>query len=186
MTRFFVLLLLLFSALFFGLEPAARTALRYKDIKVLGVSLLTTDFRTFLGAGIAFCELVIIISSARIMATMANIIKVLQDFLRLLPLSAFCLAAYKTFWPIINNEIIPASIAKRFGITQNPAYAAQSIDSRSFTHGVLVTLITLLFFAATNKYLYPPKKTEPKPKEWGTILQKPSPPPKKSGWKLWK
>jgi hypothetical protein len=127
MTRFFVLLLLLFSALFFGLEPTARTALEYKDIKVLGVSLLTSDFRTFLGAGIAFCELVLIFSSVRITSTLGNIVKVIKDFIRLLPLAAFCLAAYKTFWPIINNEVIPDFIADRLGITQNPAYVAPSL-----------------------------------------------------------
>jgi hypothetical protein len=182
MTRFFVLLLLLFSALFFGLEPAAQTALRYKDIKVLGVSLLTSDFRAFLGVCIAFCELVLIFSSVRILSTLGNIVKVLKDFIRLLPLAAFCLAAYKTFWPIINNEVIPASIAKRLGITQNPAYIAQTVDSRSFSQGVLVTLITLLFFALTDR-IFNPKKGPPAV-EWGSVEGKIKKPSDKKGWSI--
>jgi hypothetical protein len=182
MTCLFVLLLLLFSALFFGLEPAAQSALSYKDIRVLGVSLLTSDFRAFLGVCIAFCELVLIFSSVRIRSTLGNIFKVLKDFIQLLPLAAFCLAAYKAFWPIINKEIIPAPIADWLGIQQDPTYITQTVDSRSFSQGVLLTLIALLFFGVTHRILNPPK---PGMVEVAIVEGKVKQKEKKPWWKFW-
>ncbi|MGD9101012.1 MAG: hypothetical protein PVF45_11075 [Anaerolineae bacterium] len=171
MSCLFMGLLLIFAALFFGLEPAARTALQYKDIKVLGFSLLSPEFRVFLGVGIAFCELVLLASATSMLTTLANIVKTLKEFLKLLPLFAFLMAAYKTFWPLIANEVIPASVAQTLGISQSNVYLAQTVNSSSFSQGVLVTLVALLFFAITNQAFYPKPQKPKKPSKWGTIMK---------------
>ena len=170
MSGFFIVLLLAFSALFFGLEPAAQHAWDVTDIKVLGFSLLSPEFRTFLGVGIAFCELVLIFSATSILSMLGNVIGVLKGVLKLIPLLAFCFAAYRAFWPIVTNEIVPAPMAKTFGITQSEAYLTKTANSNSFTQAVTWTLVTLLFFAITNQAAKPKKPK--KPGRWGEIFKR--------------
>jgi len=167
----FVLLLLVLSIIFFFLEPTVQH--RYgpdSNIKVIGYPLLGPEFRVLLGVAIVFCEMIIMVASGSIITTLENAIKLLMGSLKLLPLFVFGLVASQTFWPIIANEIIPASTANSFGISQDASFdLTTTVNDRSFRDGILLTLVTLAFFAIANRVFYPPKPKPAKPSKWGEI-----------------
>ncbi len=167
----FVILLLVLSAIFFGLEQTVEH--RYglnSNVKVIGFPLLSPEFRVLLGVAIVFCEFVILVASGSIVNTLENSIKLFKSSLKLLPLLIFFLVAWQTFWPIIANELIPASTANRFGISQDASFdLTTTVNGRSFRDGILLTLVTMFFFSIANRIFYPPKPKPAKPSKWGEI-----------------
>lgn len=135
-------LLLFFVTAFFGLEPFATHVLGATDLRIMGFSLLGPEFKIILGLGIVFCELLIIVFSNSIVLTVIEALKVV-------PLMFFVMAMYKTFWPLISG-LIPTEGSETFK-SQNDAYLAQAVNNDGFREGVLLTLVTMLFFVIINQ-----------------------------------
>ena len=142
MVRAFVLLLLLLSGLYIGLEILRVTD---SDLMILGQTyslpplLESTEFRAFLGIGIIICEFVIILFSMLygIADTIRDVIKPLA---RLIPLGLFVLAIYRTFEPIFTAE-------------DPVAYLTEAAANGTLTRAILFSLGSMLLFVLANRAL---------------------------------
>jgi hypothetical protein len=132
-----VLLLALFFLPELLFDPAQGT-----DVKILGISILSPEFRAIVGVGIAFCELMIIVFSSSIVLTIVEAIK-------LIPLMFFVMAMYKTFWPIVSG-LFPTEGAETFS-AERGTYLTDVVNNDAFKEGVLLTLVTMLFFVIINQ-----------------------------------
>ena len=143
-----VVLLIVFLAGFFGLEQFAQNALNASDIRVIGISILSPEFRLFLGIGVIFCEFAIVFFS--MLPRIGDTIKdALIPLARLLPMGAFLGAIYNTFEPIF-RDLMPASLS---ATSSNGAYIAQAISTGSFGRNLILTLLTMILFAITTQAL---------------------------------
>lgn len=134
-------ILLILLALFFFPEFVLEQT-QASDIRVLGISITSPEFRALLGVGIAFCELMIIVFSSSIVLTIIEAIK-------LVPLMFFIMAMYKTFWPIVSG-LIPAEGAETFNADRG-TYLQEAVNNDAFKEGVILTLVTMLFFVIVNQ-----------------------------------
>ena len=110
MVAIFILLLLTFFAAFFGLEQLTQAlgmatnnnTILLGTVSGYQISLSMAAVRTFLGGGIVFFELIIIILSVfdRIMDTIKATVRPVAT---LVPLVAFLYSVYNTFRPIVQN-----------------------------------------------------------------------------------
>jgi hypothetical protein len=141
MVRAIVLLLLLLSGLYIGLEILRVTD---SDLMIMGETydlqfLQSTEFRAFLGIGIIICEFIIILFSMLygIADTIRDVIKPLA---RLIPLGLFVLAIYRTFEPIFTAE-------------DPVAYLTTAASDGTLTRAILFSLGSMLLFVLANRAL---------------------------------
>ncbi len=144
----FSLLLIIFLAGFFGLEPFATNVLQASDVRILGYSILSPEFQVFLGIGAVFCEAVIIFMGMldHIGETIRTAIKPIA---RLVPLVVFIGSAWETLSPIVLN-ILPPNAAATIGYVQSPAYMTTAVRTGQLADGILWTLGTMILFAITT------------------------------------
>ena len=139
MVRGFVLLLLLLSGAYIGLEilQATGNQLTYGDVSLQ--FLQSDQIRAFLGIGIIICEFVIILFSMLygIADTIRDVIKPLA---RLIPLGLFVLAIYRTFEPIFTAE-------------DPVAYLMEAASDGTLTRAILFSLGSMLLFVLANRAL---------------------------------
>ncbi len=155
---FLVLLLLVFLAGFFGLETYAQNVMQASDIRILGISLLSSEFRAFLGIGVLFLEFAVILFSMldRIGDTIREIIRLAA---RLLPFGLFLTSIWKTFAPVL-QALLPNEILGQIGMaSENPAPLTQVVTGDGFSEGVLLTLGTMALFIITTYALNRPSPT---------------------------
>ena len=143
MVRLFVLLLIIFLIVFFGLDII--TEVFGSEIQVMDTtvgSLKDKNVEIFLGGAIAFLEFAVILFSMlhRIADTIREIIKPIA---RLVPLGGFLASIYMTFKPIADNIFSGGDSAS----------VAAIVDSGSFSFGILLTLGTMLLFLVANRIL---------------------------------
>lgn len=148
MVIIFSLLLLIFLAAFFGLESFAVNIMEASDVRILGYSILTPEFRGFLGIGAIFCE-VVIISLALLDRIGETIMAAIKPIARLIPLGVFIGSAWKTLSPIVLN-LLPPNVAAATGFVQDPAYISTAVTTGGLADGILLTLGTMLLFAITT------------------------------------
>ena len=147
MVSFFVLMLIVFLGLFYG--PDLYTNATGTQIQVAGVSLQSPQIQVFLASGIAFLQFAIVLFS--VLDRVADTIKlIIRPIAVLLPLSAFLMALYKTFAPIVES-LLPQAVVGAAG--DNPAYIAQAAQDGSLTRGILITLGTMLLFLLAYRAL---------------------------------
>jgi hypothetical protein len=149
MVGILILLLIAFLAAFFGLDQYADIV-GASDLRLrfIGFSLLSPEFRVFLGIGIAALEFGIILFSMldRIVETIRETIKPLA---RLVPLGAFLISSYQTFVPIFLN-VVTLSDA---GPAVRTDYFFEVINNNRFSEGILLTLFTMVLFLIANRAL---------------------------------
>lgn len=149
MVGIFVVLLIIFLTAFFGLDQYA-SAMGAEDLRIryLGISLLSPEFRVFLGLGIVFLEFAVILFSMldRIVDTVRETIKPLA---RLIPLVAFLTASYQTFAPILRNSVI----IEDAGPAVQTNYLFNVVNDSGFRAGILLTLFTMILFLLANRAL---------------------------------
>ncbi|MDM8529196.1 hypothetical protein QUF58_13430 [Anaerolineales bacterium HSG24] len=131
------------------MESFVVNTMQAADVKFLGISLLSPGFRFFLGLGIVFCQVVIIMAVAldRVGDTVRDVIK---PIVRLFPLAAFLSVSYNTFSPIIFS-VMPNSMAQAAGEPQ--VSLAQAVNSPAFSEGILLTLATMMLFLIASSVL---------------------------------
>jgi hypothetical protein len=146
-TQLFAILLILLLVPFFVAEPLVNSVFHARDVKMFGVSLLSPEFRTLLGIGIAICEMGIVLLSifGRIGDAISDIVRPL---LRVAPLVAFFTVFFKTFKPIL-TRFFPSL----FGSPETEVSIAQAVNNSSFNEGVLLTVAALVLFMFTNGVL---------------------------------
>jgi len=143
-------LLLILSVLFFGIESIINNILGYDDIRVIGSSLTGPWFRAFLGAGIVFCEIVVI----DIFTSVRRTTGILKESIKLLPVFAFILTVSNAFWPILSHDII-GPISDAFESSPSEPYLAQAVDNGSFMGDILLTLAAMLAVIVINRIVNP-------------------------------
>ena len=163
-TSTFVILLIIFLGAFLGLRPFTTTVLQAQDVQIMGVSIFGMGFQVFLAIGIVFLEFVIIFVS--LLDRIGETIKaVLKPLLSLLPLGFFVSAVQKTFTPIFLS-VLPDNLALQFGgvsiaadagMAQNENYIAAAVADGSFATNVLLTVVTMLFFAVISYFTVKPR-----------------------------
>jgi hypothetical protein len=144
---FFVLLLIIFFATFFGLDHITQAAglstvnndILLTTIRDQQILLSKAGVRTFLGGGIVFFELIIIILSVfdRIMDTIKATVRPVAV---LVPLVAFLYSVYQTFRPVILS-LLPAEVGGG-----DVTYIAQVVNDPAFNQNVLSTFALMVLF----------------------------------------
>jgi hypothetical protein len=149
MVGIFVVLLIIFLSAFFGLDQYA-SAVGGEDLRLryLGISLLSPEFRAFLGLGIVFFEFAIILFSMldRVVDTIRETIKPLA---RLIPLVAFLISSYQTFAPLFLNSVA----IEDAGPAVQTNYLFSVVNDSDFSAGILLTLFTMILFLLANRAL---------------------------------
>ncbi|MGD9101011.1 MAG: hypothetical protein PVF45_11070 [Anaerolineae bacterium] len=159
MPYLFAGLLLTLLVLFFGLESIARSLLHVKDVKILGISLLSPGTRALLGAGVVLCEIAIIATFTNVLETVKDVFVLLRKGIKLLPLLVFIMAVGKTFWPAISN--VTHATTRVFGLSQGePQLISQVVNDGTFMGDILLTLAAMLFVAITNWAFHPRRKSD--------------------------
>jgi hypothetical protein len=147
MVRGFVLLLLLFFGAYIGLEVLRATQ---QEMMWGSYSLQSTEVRAALGIAIITCEFVIVLFSMlfHIADTLRDVVKPLA---RLIPLSLFVTAIYKTFSPLLMG-FLPTEITG--AAETNPFdYLTQAAASGTLTQTILFSLGSMLLFVLANRAL---------------------------------
>lgn len=152
MGAIFGLLLAIFLFAFFGMESFVVNYLQAADLKILGISVLSPNFKLFLAVGILFCEFAIIMYS--ILDHVGNTIRdVIKPLVRILPLGAFLTTTYNTFSPLIFSNL-PNEVGQTMGPTGYQTYSvAQAVNSGRFAEGILLTLGTMFLFVLASTAL---------------------------------
>jgi hypothetical protein len=140
--------------LFFGLEPIGQKLLGVKNIWIFGVSLFGPGVQDLLGAGVLLCEVAIILTFTNVLKAIGDILGFLKNSIRVLPLLVFILAAYKAFWPLINNVFVEPT-AQILGFSTGEHYPTQAISTKD----ILLTLAAMLFVVITNRTFNPKPKS---------------------------
>jgi hypothetical protein len=145
---FLIVMLVVFLTAFLGLEQFANNVMQASDIRILGFSILSEEFRVFLGAGTIFFEAAIIFFV--MLDRVGDVIRTaLIPVARLVPLVLFVFTAWNTLAPVI-VPLLPAGVGELVGVYGNQVTVAQTVSSGSFAVGVMLTLGTMLFFALTT------------------------------------
>jgi hypothetical protein len=167
--RFFIFLLIISLAGFFGLQQFTNNFLLASDIRILGFSILTPGFRFFLGACVVFCEFAIIFFS--MLDKIGEAIKAaLVPVVRLIPMGAFIAAVFRMFSPLLAT-LMPETAA-RFGAYSAQANMSQAIQVGVTGENVLLTLLTMLLFYITFRVLSAPRAENPQVKDLQARLQR--------------
>lgn len=154
MALLFSTLLIIFLLSFFGLEHFANNVMLASDIRVLGISILSEEFRAFLGVGTIFCEAALIFFV--MLDKVGDVVRAaLKPVVRLIPLGAFLFAAWDTLTPIL-VPLFPDSVGRSLGVANNVSIQ-QTVNTGSFATGVVITLVTMLFFALTANAIKSPE-----------------------------
>ena len=160
LTFIFVILLAIFSAAFIGLGyfdvQISETTSLMTLLSDVGIS--TAEVQVLLGVAILFCQLAIILFSMLDRIGFA-ILAIIKPLLRLVPVLAFLTTVWNTYSPIIFN-LLPDRFAEIFGVSTTDDYLAQSIADGSFTRGVILTIVTMLFFVIVSYALRPSDSPE--------------------------
>ena len=150
LTFIFVILLIIFGGAFislgyFDVQITESTTL-LAALNQFGIT--TNELQLLLGVAILFCQLAIILFSMldRIGPALLALVKPL---LRLIPLIAFLTTVWKTYSPIVFN-LLPDRFAEIFGVSTADGYLSQSISDGTFMLGVILTIVTMLFFVLVN------------------------------------
>ncbi len=147
----FGFLLIIFLVAFFGMESFVVNYLQAADIKILGISLLSSGVQAFLGIGIIFCELGIVIFS--MLDPVGNTIKeAIKPLVKMTFLSVFLKAIYDTFSPIAFS-LLPTKVALVMGATSNDYSITEAVNNGSFNQNILFTLGAMILFIVTTSAL---------------------------------
>jgi hypothetical protein len=155
LTFIFVILLIIFSAVFltlgyFDVQISTNTTL-LAALNDLGIT--TDELQVLLGVAILFCQLGIIMFSMLDRIGFA-ILAIIKPLLRLVPLIAFLTTVWKTYSPIVFN-LLPERFSEIFGVSTTDGYLAQSISDGTFMLGVILTIVTMLVFILVSYALRP-------------------------------
>lgn len=120
------------------------------------VGISANNLRALFGIGLVFSELAIIALS--MLDRIGDTIKeTLRPLARLVPLLVFLTSVWDTYSPLLLS-LLPASVAEWFGRPEYASYSiAQAVEGSDFTYGVILTLVTMLFFVVVNYALGRPK-----------------------------
>ena len=155
LTFIFVILLAIFSAAFIGLGyfdiQISETTSLMTLVNDLGISM--TNVQILLGVAILFCQIAIILFSMLDRIGFA-VLAIVKPLLRLVPVLAFLTTVWKTYSPILFN-LLPDRFSEIFGVSTTDDYLAQSIADGSFTKGVILTIVLMLFIIIFSYALRP-------------------------------
>ena len=155
LTFIFVILLAIFAAAFIGLGyfdiQISETTSLMTFLNDVGISM--AEVQVLLGVAILFCQLAIILFSMLDRIGFA-ILAIVKPLLRLVPVLAFLTTVWKTYSPLVFN-LLPDRFSEIFGVSTTDDYLAQSIADGSFTRGVILTIVTMLFFVIVSYALRP-------------------------------
>ena len=155
LTFIFVILLAIFSAAFIGLGyfdiQISETTSLMTLMNDLGISM--ANVQVLLGVAILFCQIAIILFSMLDRIGFA-ILSIVKPLLRLVPVLAFLTTVWKTYSPILFN-LLPDRFSEIFGGSTTDDYLAQSIADGSFTRGVILTIVLMLFIIIFSYALRP-------------------------------
>jgi hypothetical protein len=112
------------------------------------LGITSDELQVLLGVAILFCQLAIILFSMLDRIGFA-ILSIVRPLIRLIPLIAFLTTVWKTYSPIVFN-LLPERFAEVFGVNTTEGYLSQSISDGTFMLGVILTIVTMLFFILVN------------------------------------
>ena len=79
----------------------------------------------------------------------SSIVLTIIEAIKLVPLMFFIMAMYKTFWPIISG-LVPSEGSETFS-AEKGTYLSEAVNNDAFKEGVILTLVTMLFFVIVNQ-----------------------------------